>query len=208
MWQGLRIDTSLQDEQNNFYARFEVRNTETCMRGSAVSDDFVITLSAADVSKTFKQVNIHKATGPDRLPGRVLQACTDQLARVFTDIFIPCLCLIPTCFKQTTTVFLGKGTKATCQNDYRLIAHKSVAMKCFERLVMAHINTIIPETRDPLQFAYRPNRSTDAISTAVHTALSHLDKRNTYVRMLFIGYSSASNTIVLQSASLSEGPWN
>jgi hypothetical protein len=82
-------------------------------------------------------------------------------------------------------------------------------MKCFERLIMAHINTINPETRDQLQFAYRPNRSTDdAISIALHTALSHPDKRNTYVRMLFIDYSSASNTIVLQRASLSEGPWN
>jgi hypothetical protein len=70
-------------------------------------------------------------------------------------------------------------------------------MKCFERLVMAHINTIIPETRDPLQFAYRPNRSTDdTIFIALQTALTHLDKRNTYVRMLFIDYSSALNTIV------------
>ena len=42
-----------------------------------------------------------------------------------------------------------------------------------------------------------PNRSTDdAISIALHTVLSHLDKRNTYVRMLFIDYSSAFNTIV------------
>ena len=49
-------------------------------------------------------------------------------------------------------------------------------MKCFERLVMAHINTII--------------------SIALHTALSHLDKKNTYVRMLFIDYSSAFNIIV------------
>jgi hypothetical protein len=70
-------------------------------------------------------------------------------------------------------------------------------MNCFERLGMAHINTIIPETLDPLQFAYCPNRSTDdAVSIALHTALSHLDKRNTYVRMLFIDYSSAFNTIV------------
>jgi hypothetical protein len=70
-------------------------------------------------------------------------------------------------------------------------------MRCFERLVMAQINTIIPETLDPLQFAYRPNRSTDdAISIALHTALSHMDKRNTYVRMLFFDYSSAFNTIV------------
>jgi hypothetical protein len=70
-------------------------------------------------------------------------------------------------------------------------------MKCFERLAMAHVNTIIPETLDPLQFAYRPNRSTDdAISIALNTAFSHLDKRNTYVRMLFIDYSSVFNTIV------------
>jgi hypothetical protein len=36
----------------------------------------------------------------------------------------------------------------------------------------------------------------DTISVALNTALSHLDKRSTYVRMLFIGLSSAFNTIV------------
>jgi hypothetical protein len=62
---------------------------------------------------------------------------------------------------------------------------------------MAHINTIIPETLDPLQFAYRPNRSTDdAMSIALHTALSHLDKRNTYLRMVFIERCAVVNTIV------------
>jgi hypothetical protein len=71
----------------------------------------------------------------------------------------------------------------------------SIAIKCFERLVMAYINTI--PSLDPLQFAYCPNRSTnDAISIPLHTALPQLDKRNTYVRMLFIDYSSAFNTIV------------
>jgi gmma-aminobutyric acid receptor subunit gamma/cGMP-dependent protein kinase 2 len=34
------------------------------------------------------------------------------------------------------------------------------------------------------------------ISIALHTALSHLDKRNTYVRMLFIDYSSAFNNTI------------
>ena len=57
----------------------------------------------------------------------------------------------------------------------------SVVIKGFERLVMNHINSILPIT----QFAYRPKRSTyDAISITLHTALSHLDKRNTYVRKL------------------------
>ena len=85
MWQGLQTitdykgkqsrelpsDTSLPDELSHFYARFEASNTEACMRAAAVPDDCVSTLSVADVSKTFKQVNIHKAAGPDRLPGRV-----------------------------------------------------------------------------------------------------------------------------------------
>ena len=85
-----------------------------------------------------------------------------------------------TCFKQATIVPVSKNTKVACLNDYRPVALTSVAMKCFERLVMAHINTIIPETLDPIQFAYRTNRSTDdAISIALHTALSRLDKRNT-----------------------------
>jgi hypothetical protein len=69
---------------------------------------------------------------------------------------------------------------------------------------MAHINTIIPETLDPLQFAYRPNRSTeDAISIALNTALSQLDKRKPYVRILLVDYSSGFNTIVPSNLSLS-----
>ena len=129
MWQGLQTitdykwkhsrelpsDTSLPNELNYFYARFEANNTETCMRAPAVLEDCVITLSAADVSKTFRQVNIHKATGPDGLPGRVLRVCADQLASVFTDIFNLSLSesVIPTCFKQTTIVPVLKNTKVT-----------------------------------------------------------------------------------------------
>ncbi len=46
---------------------------------------------------------------------------------------------------------------------------------------------------DPLQFAYRPNMSTDdAISQVLHSSLTHIDSKNgNYVRLLFIDYSSA-----------------
>ena len=36
----------------------------------------------------------------------------------------------------------------------------------------------------------------DAIAITLHTALSHLEHRESYVRMLFIDYSSAFNTII------------
>ena len=132
------------------------------------------------------------------VPGRVLWARADQLASVFTDIFNLSLfeSVITTCFKQTTIVPVPKNTKVTCLNDYRPVALMTVAIKCFQRLVMAHI---IPETLDPLQFAHnRPNRSTDdAISFALPSNLSQQDKNNTYVRNPFIDYISAFNTIVL-----------
>jgi hypothetical protein len=178
---------SLPDELRNLYASFEASNTETCIRAPAVPDKCLITLSAADVR--LKQVNIHKAAGPDRLPVYVLRACADQLESVFTDIFNLFLSesVIPTCFKQTTKVPVPKNSKVTCLNDYRPIALTFVFMKCFERLVMAHINTIIPETLDPLQLAYCYNRSTDdVISISLHIG----------VGVIFIDYSSAFNTIV------------
>jgi hypothetical protein len=79
MWQGLKTitdykgkprselpsDASLPDEQNAFYAHFEASNTEVCTRAPTVPNICVITLSVADVSKSFKQVNTHKAAGPD-----------------------------------------------------------------------------------------------------------------------------------------------
>ena len=85
----------------------------------------------------------------------------------------------------------------SCLNDYRPIALTSVVMKCFERLIKTFITSSLPVTLDPLQFAYRPNRSTDdAIAHILHTTLSHLDTRKgAYVRLLFIDYNSAFNTI-------------
>jgi hypothetical protein len=152
---------------------------------------------AANVSKAFERVNPRKAAGPDSIPSRVLRAYTDQLAGVFTDIFNQSLSqsTVPTCFKRATIVPVPKKAKVTELNDYRPIALTSVIMKCFEKLVKDHITSTLPDTLDTLQFAYRPNRSTDDAIT-LHTALTHLDKRNTYVRMLFIDYSSAFNTIV------------
>jgi hypothetical protein len=68
MWQGLQTitdykekqcrklpsDMSIPDELKYIYSHFKASNTEACMRSSAVPDDSLITLSVADVSKTFK----------------------------------------------------------------------------------------------------------------------------------------------------------
>ncbi len=83
-----------------------------------------------------------------------------------------------------------------CLNDYRPVALTQIITKCFERLILSHIKASIPADLDQHQFAYRANSSTeDAVITALHTALTRLDRGNTYVRMLFVDFSSAFNTV-------------
>ncbi len=56
-----------------------------------------------------------------------------------------------------------------------------------------------PPPWTPSSLHIGPIASTDdAIATALHPALTHLDKTGTYVRLLFIDFSSAFNTIIPQ----------
>ncbi len=67
-------------------------------------------------------------------------------------------------------------TKITGLNDYRLVALTSVVKKSFERLVLAPLKDSTGPLLDPLQFAYRANRSVDDAVTqhgiALHPAAS------------------------------------
>ncbi len=164
-------------------------------------NDQAFYLSPDDVRKTLSRINPRKAAGPDNIPGRELKDCAEQLTDVLTDIFNTSLSqsVIPTCLKSTTIIPVPNKSPVSCLNDYRPIALTPTIMKCFERLVMHNIKTSLPNTLDPLQFAYRPNRSTDdAISSTLHLALTHLENKDSYVRMLLIDFSSAFNTIIPQ----------
>ncbi|KAK0146856.1 hypothetical protein N1851_013815 [Merluccius polli] len=89
--------------------------------------------------------------------------------------------MVPTCFKSTTIIPVPKKASPSCFNDYCPVALTPIIMKCFERLVMQHIKSILPPSLDPYQFAYRASRSTDdAISTVLHSALTHLETKDSY----------------------------
>ena len=106
-------------------------------------------------------------------------------------------CHVPACFKTSTIIPVPKKTKITGLSDYRPVALTSVVMKAFERLVLFYLKAITDPLLDPLQFAYRANRSVDdAVNMALHFILQHLDSSGTYARILFVDFSSAFNTII------------
>ena len=216
MWQGLQhltnykghnqvaaeADASLAEELNLFFARFEAGRPPAATPhpphppGPSSS---TLTLQEHEVRRVLRTVNPRKATGPDGVSGKVLRACADQLTGVLTSIFNLSLsqAIIPPCLKTSTIIPIPKKSAVDSLNDYRPVALTPVVMKCFERLVSQHIRARLPPTLDPHQFAYRANRSTeDAISIALHTALSHLEHLGSYVRILFLDFSSAFNNII------------
>ncbi|KAK1792063.1 hypothetical protein P4O66_001841 [Electrophorus voltai] len=214
----MSADESLANELNTFFARFEATSSSANSNSASTNNangaigtadsacaeptigQHLLIIMESDVRRVFKRVNTRKAAGPDGFCNRVLKACADQLAPVFTDIFNLSLMLgiIPSCFKQSTIIPVPKKPRPSSLNDYRPVALTSVVMKCFEKLVRDFITSSLPASMDPLQFAHHHNRSTDdTITHLLHTTLTHMDRgRGNYVKMLFVNYSSAFNTII------------
>eukprot|EP00061_Rhincodon_typus_P013389 g39731.t1 len=192
-------DTSLPDALNAFYARFEQNASSVVV---PVPGTHAPSVTATDVRSVFLGVNPRKVTGLDGVSGQAVRSCANQLAEVFTNIFNLSLLQadVPTCFKKTTIIPVPKNAHAICLADYCPMALTSIIMKFFQKLVMVHINSSLPICLNPLQFAYRCNRSIgDAISLALHSSLEHVDDKDTCVRHLLIDYTSAFNIIILSS---------
>ncbi|KAI4898399.1 hypothetical protein NFI96_002300 [Prochilodus magdalenae] len=215
MWRGIKCitdyktrdaqcskDPSLPEALNKFYARFEDPDTPPSIRLTPTPGEVPLSVTPAEVRRTLRRINPRKSAGPDNIPGRVLRECADQISEVLADIFNVSLtqAAVPTCLKTATIIPVPKSSTVTGLNDYRPIALTPIVTKCFERLVMTHIKATIDVTVDPHQYAYRRNRSTDdAISSVVHTALTHLEQKDSYVRMLFVDFTSAFNTMIPQT---------
>ena len=62
-------------------------------------------------------------------------------------------------------------------NDLRPVALISAVMKECERVVLCKLDSLVKDYIDPLQFAYRRNRSTDdAVLYVLENIYSHLEK--------------------------------
>ncbi|KAK3558849.1 hypothetical protein QTP86_030444, partial [Hemibagrus guttatus] len=156
-------------------------------------------ISEDDVRQIFLKQKRRKTPGPDSVTPACLKTCADQLGFIFSQIFTRSLelCEVPACFKRSTIIPIPKKPKIIGLNDYRPVALTSVVMKSFERLVLTYLKNITGPLLDPLQFAHRANRSVDdAVNMGLHFILQHLDKSGTYMRLLFVDFSSAFNTII------------
>ena len=195
------------NELNDFYCRFERDDLgedinsvvlELKEKISECEEGKDLEINANIVESLFMKLNVKKATGPDSIRGKLLKVCASQLCSVFANLFNWSLreCCVPSVWTNSVICPILKKKNPSSLSDYRPVALTSIVMKCFEKLVLRRLLTFTNEHLDPLQFAYKPRRgSDDAILTVLHNAFLHLDKAGSYVRILFIDFSSAFNTI-------------
>ena len=111
--------------------------------------------------------------------------------------------VVTTCFKATNIIPVTKKSPPSCFNDYCPVALTSVSMKCFEWLVMRHIKSIFPPCLDPLQFVIWDKLLHWWCNIICPPpSPTHLDLKGLYVRMLFMDFRSAFNTIIPQQIIL------
>ncbi|XDV25563.1 hypothetical protein PO909_029463 [Leuciscus waleckii] len=194
-------DQAFANELNGFYARFET--SDFLLERDAIRQQLQYgtppTITADEVRRVFNKIDSKKAPGPDQISGRVLQICSEQLSLIFCQLFQKSLFThyIPKAWRSSLIVPVPKVARPADLNDYRPVALTSIVVKSLERIVLRHILNDVQCNIDPLQFAYRNKRSTDdALLYMLHNIYCHLDKPKRYVRVLFIDFSSAFNTII------------
>ena len=194
------------DRLNLFYSRFDnkdyssIHQTQKSDLEKRKIHEAPITITEEDVYKVLKEINTNKATGPDKISGRIVKQCTTSLLYIIHSIFNISLdlCRMPNLWKIGEIIPVNKKPLPKVDNDLRPVTLTAILAKCFERVILPKISSHTKPIMDKLQFAYLPNRSTDdATTTLIHELSQHLDhkSKSKYARCLFIDYSSAFNTM-------------
>jgi len=188
------------NDLNTHYGRFDTSDHyEDCEKVCEDIPPYVpIQLSEHEVLTCLKFIKPNKAPGPDSLKGKVLSVCATQLRSVLTRLFQLLLDkrIVPKSWKMSTIIPVPKKQGARLLNDFRPVALTSLLAKCMERVVGSRITASVAHQLDPLQFAYKARRGTeDGSLSLLNTIAKHIQQQKASVRVLFIDFTSAFNTM-------------
>ena len=103
---------------------------------------------------------------------------------------------MPRAWKISTIIPVPKKATPLQLNDYRPVALTPILTKCLEKVVSKHLKFDVVDQLGPFQFAYKASRGVeDASLTLLNLITQHLEKAKSDVRLLFVDFSSAFNTV-------------
>ena len=172
-------------------------------RASAEEDDFQrLNANEDEVRRVFQHVNPNKATGPvNILHHEYLRHALNSLLTLFALYLVrvspQILFQLPGRLHDLLDLVpIPKRPVISSMNDLRPVALSSAVMKVCEHVVLCKLEKLVRDFIDPLQFAYRKNRSPEVRKYLLAFFLLFFrEKAGSTLRFMFFDFSSAFNTI-------------
>ena len=127
------------------------------------------TVSTRSIKKKLIKIKLHKATGNDDLPPRLLKDCASEIASPLCHIVNLSLKtgIVPTEWKVAKVTPIHKSGPLTKVDNYRPISILPVVSKILENIVHEQLSHYLEENflLSSSQFGYRSKRSTELAAT-------------------------------------------
>ena len=140
-----------------------------------------ITISIEGAEKLLDNINIHKASGPDKIQNIIFKTCSKEISAALANIFQQSLdtCTLPNDWRNANiSPILFKGNKHMASN-YRPISLTSVCCKNLEHIICKHMlnhlenNNII----SPLQHGFSNGHSCESqLILTMHDIMQNFDQ--------------------------------
>lgn len=158
-----------------------------------------ITISTQGVSKLLRQINPHKATGPDQICGKVLKELSEEIATIITCIFQKTLDSgkIPTDWKHANVCpVFKKGDKRNAIN-YRPISLTCILSKIMEHIIASNIMSHLEKKNIlyDLQHGFRSSRSCETQLVSFIQELSRNNNNNIQTDVIVMDFAKAFDKV-------------
>ena len=158
-----------------------------------------IHVNASGVEKLLSKLNIHKATGPDEIPSRILKEYASEIAPTLTIIFNKSLAsgILPESWRQANISPIFKKGERTKPSNYRPVSLTSVSCKVLEHIlhsnIMSHLDSFNILTDWQHGFRTKHSCNTQLIQT-VHDFAQSLDLRK-QTDVIIMDFSKAFDVV-------------
>ena len=125
-----------------------------------------INVTEQGVSKLLKDLKVHKASGPDKIPNRVLRELADEIAPVLTAVYNQSFTsdTTPKDWKNALITPVYKKGNVHLASNYRPVSLTYVACKLLEHIVCSHILSFLESHSllTPLQHGFHKGHSCES----------------------------------------------
>ena len=156
-----------------------------------------LSLSPAEVLNALSVLDVNKATGPDKIPAKLLKNCAPCISNSLCTIFNKCLQLgkLPAAWKVANIIPIHKNGSPGEVSNYRPISLLPLVSKVLERCVYNHLIEHISSQLHNLQYGFLKGKSTTSQLLQVLNEIGELLDKRVQVDTIYLDFAKAFDRV-------------